>query len=86
MFLSYAKSTSDFIQKIKNILNTEQKFIISALSPNDSRTKNDAKGFELSELKELFKDFKNLDINLMQTTYENKTIIHEYFIITGEKA
>lgn len=76
----------DFIEKIKNTLKSKQKFVISALSKNDSRAKNGAKGFEASELKELFKDFKNLDINIMQTTYENKTIIDEYFIITGEKA
>ena len=85
LFISYTDKTQNFIENLKKILQANKKFIVSALSPNDSRAKNGIKGFESSELKELFKDFKNLDINLMQTTYENKSIINEYFIITGKK-
>ena len=33
----------------------------------------------------MFAKFKNLDINLTQTSYENGKFLKELFIITGEK-
>ena len=72
-------------------LQNGQKFLVSVFTSNDThshlQTNNTKtpKIFSRDELTKMFAKFKNLDINLTQTSYENGKFLKELFIITGEK-
>lgn len=89
--LNYEQNPQNFVDAIYLLLQNGQKFLVSVFTSNDThshlQTNNTKtpKIFSRDELTKMFAKFKNLDINLTQTSYENGKFLKELFIITGEK-